>query len=255
MSEIAEHLTIRAFKAMDEPETCSEFIREHRRVLEDYGIASVITNNEDWVKDKNCFVIVIEHDELGMIGGARILVSRHASEVLPIQDALSKHDPAINKLIGRLNKYGVGEICGLWNANRFPGKGLPQLLGLSAISIANQIGLNSLVCVVAKYTLKYSLRLGFSLVEEVGVSGIFDPYPKPGFLGIVIGLEDLASLDFARRDLRQRILSLRMRPEQSALENTGRALLHVSYSLQLRESAIDSRIYREVDANRLRHTA
>ncbi len=255
MSEIAEHLTIRAFKALEEPETCAEFIREHRRVLEDYGIESVNTNSEEWVTSEDSYVIVVEHDELGMVGGARIQITRHPSNTLPIQHALSKFDPSINTLIDRLNCFGVGEICGLWNANRFPGKGLPQILGLSAISIANQIGLSSLVCVVAKYTLKYSLRLGFRLMEDVGIKGIFDPYPKPGFLGIVIGMDDVASLDFARHDLRQRILSLRMRPEQSALENTGRALLHVSYSLQLKESAIDSRIYHELYADRLRFSA
>jgi len=255
MAEIVEHITVRAFKAVEEPETCAQFIHEHRRVLEDFGIENVNTNNNQWISNKDCHVIVVEHERLGLIGGARIQVARSPLDILPIQHALSSYDKGIDLMIHRLAEDGVGEICGLWNANRFAGRGLPQILGLSAISVANQIGLESLVCVVAKYTLKYSLRLGFRLMEDVGVSGIFDPYPKPGFLGIVIGLDDPASMDFARPDLRQRILSLRMRPEQSAVENTGRALLHISYSLELRESTIDRSLYGQLRADRLRHTA
>lgn len=38
MPELVEHLTIRAFNAIEEPETCAEFIREHRRVLENLVI-------------------------------------------------------------------------------------------------------------------------------------------------------------------------------------------------------------------------
>lgn len=255
MHRSADHISVRAFRAPDEPETCAQFVQEHARVLEDFGIENVNTNNSRWVSDPNCYVIAVEHAELGLVGGARIQTAQGPMDKLPMQYALEKLDDKINNLVTRLHDPGVGEICGLWNANRFAGRGMPVVLGLASISIANQIGLGSLVCVVAKYTLKYSLDLGFHLMEEVGNKGIFDAYPKQGFLGIVIGMEDHVSLDLARPDLRTRLLSLRMQPDQHVMEDTGAATLPVTYSLKLNRGTIDSRMYQEVRAYRLRYSA
>ncbi|MCB0763476.1 MAG: hypothetical protein KDB84_02145, partial [Flavobacteriales bacterium] len=162
-----EKLVFRAFRAVDEPDTCATFIREHVRVLEDFGITNVTTNTESWTRDPNTYVIVAISDELGMVGGIRVQVAR-SGEPLPMEQALSKMDPAIIPSLAALLPEGNAEVCGLWNANRFAARGLPSLLAFAAVSLANQLGIRSMVCLVAHYTLRHALRVGFTVMGDVG---------------------------------------------------------------------------------------
>ena len=41
---------IRAFRAIDEPETCHRFIEGHKKILENHGINKVTSSNNEWVK-------------------------------------------------------------------------------------------------------------------------------------------------------------------------------------------------------------
>ena len=249
-----EHLTIRAFWAADEPGTCALFVREHARVLEDFGITNVPSNNSRWINSSSCAVIVAEHDSLGLVGGVRIETAWAPGETIPLIGSVGNLDPNVRKLVDQLAPDGLGELCGLWNANRFAGHGLPHVLGMVGISLANQIGVRSLTGLLAKYTLKYALRLGFRIFDEVGHSGIFD-YPRPGFLGIVCGTTDSIAMEHARRDHRERIISLRLRPEQQAEEDTGTSRLMINYHLHLRQEIIDMKAYLAVREDRLRYTA
>ena len=254
MPDPLEQLTIRAFKAPDEPDISAQFLREHVRVLEDLGITNVPSNNARWITDPNCYVITAEHERLGMVGGLRIQTSWKRGDHLPMRRSVGKLDPGVDRLMDELSITGIGELCGLWNAHRFANRGLPQVLGMVGISIAPQLGVRNLTGLLARYTLKYALRLGFSIFDDVGQSGIFD-YPRPGFLGIVCGTTEALSMSSARPDLRQRIISLRLRPEQEHLENTGVAELYIRYKLHLRQQIIDMDAYRSVVSDRLRYTA
>lgn len=254
MTATNDQLTIRAFWAADEPETCAQFIREHTKVLEDLGITSVLGRDPQWARSKECIVIVAEHDHLGLVGGVRIEVMRTPGATIPLIASVGSLDPNIRKMVDELAPAGLGEICGLWNAHRFAGRGLPHVLGMVAIAISTQVNIRSLVALLAKYTLKYALRLGLRIIDEVGQSGIFD-YPRPGFLGIVCGTTDTASMALSRPDLRTRIISLRLRPEQDHLEDTGTALLDVRYRLMLRGNVIDLASYRSIQIERTRHIA
>ena len=128
-----EKLLIRAFRAVDEPETCEEFRREHRRVLEDFGITNVTTNTDTWCSDPGTVVIIAETDDGSMVGGIRVEV--HGRRELPITAALRKLDPRIDQVVERLGEHGTAEVCGLWNANRFNSRGLPNLLSMAAVSM------------------------------------------------------------------------------------------------------------------------
>ena len=247
-------LNIRAFRAIDDPATCAEFLREHVRVLTDYGITNVNSSVPTWVSDPNVIVIVAESDVLGIVCGARIHLAYSKESVLPIESAIAQYDPRVSSVMDELKVDGVGEICGLWNANRFSGRGLPLVLGMAATSLSNQLGLGHMVGLVAKYTLKYALRLGYTIVEDVGTSGIFDAYPRTGFLGIVIGLHDVNVMAQARPGFRHRLLSLRLRPVQEAIEDTGAASFQVSYELELQHGKMDRGAYRAIESERLRHT-
>ncbi|MCW5898090.1 MAG: hypothetical protein KIT10_02380 [Flavobacteriales bacterium] len=248
-------LTIRAFRATDDPASCAEFLREHVRVLTDYGITHVNTNNADWITDPDVHVITVEHAELGMVGGARVHVRTSADNHLPIELAIGKLDPSIHELVRERAKDGVGELCGMWNAVRYHGKGMPTLFGLSAISLASQLGIKTLLGLAARYTLDHSLDFGFRPVLSIGDQGVFHAYPRRGFQGIVVGIDDLLTLEHAIAPLRERILSLRMAPDQKRVERTTRTDLFIHYRMRLDNGIHDLATYDSIREDRLRYIA
>jgi hypothetical protein len=248
-----ERIKIRAFKAVDEPATCEEFIRQHRKVLEDFGISHVNTNTDIWVHDPDTYVIIAESPNLGMVGGLRIEVASERRP-LPIIGALTPLDPRITQVMREWEKEGCGEICGLWNANRFAGRGLPTLLGYAAVAIANQIGVRVLTCLIAHYTLRHALRLGFSIMEGVGEEGTFS-YPIPSIKAIALVMTDTILIEGARNTHRLPVISLRVRPKQVRLEQVAAEPVLVEYDLQLDTHLVDVRAYHELHVERLRHSA
>ena len=50
----------RAFRAIDEPESCERFIIGHRRVLEIYDIKMITSNKALWTSHENTYVILVE---------------------------------------------------------------------------------------------------------------------------------------------------------------------------------------------------
>lgn len=247
------HIAIRAFRAVDEPETCSEFLRQHRKVLEDFGIEHVNTNNADWAKDPDTYLIVAESPTLGMIGGLRIELLKEGRK-LPIVDALEKLDRRIEQSVRQWSGNGCAEICGLWNSSKFTNRGLPTLLGYAAVAIANQIHVGSMVCLIAHYTLRHALKVGFTIMEDVGDGGTFT-YPIPSIKAIAMVMPDTLLLTEASHRHRLPVLSLRMRPVQQRVEQPGAETLVVDYHLQLDTKVIDISAYREVIEQRLRFSA
>jgi len=106
-----ERITLKAFRATDEPALCEEFIREHRRVLEDFGIANVTTNNDRWTRDPYCYVIVALHERLGMVGGIRLEIAKE-DVPLPMELALMKFDARIHEALEDLRQYGKSVAFG-----------------------------------------------------------------------------------------------------------------------------------------------
>ena len=226
-----ERITIHAVRAVDEPWTCAEFAIQHAKVLKDFGIETVAEQGR-WHRDNNIVVLWAEHAELGMVGGCRLHLARTPGDRLPVETSVGAMDPEVRRFIEDQLPSGVLEIGGLWNANRFGGRGIPHVLVMAGIAMASNLNANTVIGVAAKYTLRYALRLGLHVVERVGEKGWFD-YPKPGFYGILTGTTNAISMDGARLDLRKRILSLRYKPMQRCIENTGTALLDIQYLLSL----------------------
>lgn len=248
-----ERIKIRAFKAVDEPATCLEFIKQHRKVLEDFGISHINTNTDKWIHDPDTYVIIAESPTMGMVGGLRIEVA-NAHRPLPIIEAIAPLDPNIGRVMRHWEAEGCGEICGLWNANRFAGRGLPTVLGYAAVAIANQIGVKSLICLIAHYTLRHALRVGFTIMEGVGEEGTFS-YPIPSIKAIALVMADTILLDGARNTHRLPVISLRVRPKQERVEQVATDPILVEYDLQLDTHFVDFRAYHELHVERLRHSA
>src|SRR5881227_3331810 len=92
-------IRIRAFRALDDPETCLKFIHGHRRVLSIYGIENITTNTEDWMYNPAIFVIVVESlDGEKLYGGARVQAA-NGIQPLPIEDAIGKLDSKIYDIV------------------------------------------------------------------------------------------------------------------------------------------------------------
>src|SRR3954467_15450120 len=105
-------ISIRAFRATDDPETCEKFIEGHRKVLEHHGIAKVTSSNEEWAESSSVFVVVVEDlERKKLYGGARV----HAADgriLLPIEEATKEFDERIMDYVRHYARNGTGELCG-----------------------------------------------------------------------------------------------------------------------------------------------
>jgi|APTNR8051073442_1049403.scaffolds.fasta_scaffold01118_5 hypothetical protein len=243
-----ETLTIKAFRAIDEPELCAEFMRGHKKVLEDFGISNVTTNTATWTTDPDTYVIVAISSAHGMVGGIRVEVDNEVRR-LPIHHALVKMDPGIHMALEELKYRGNAEVCGLWNANKYSAKGLPTILAFAAVSLANQIGLQTLVCLVAHYTLRHAIKAGFTIMEQLGDGGTFT-YPIPSIKAIAMVIPDVIGLSSTVSPFRQQLLSLRLRPDQQRVQVLGGEVTRLHYQLCIGGRLVDLGAYRSIEEDR-----
>jgi hypothetical protein len=245
-------IELKAFSAPDYPELCSEFLREHAQVLADFGIPQTVAPDTSWTDDPFCYVIVAMHSELGMVGGIKLQMDKQGAP-LPMESTIAPMDGRIINELAQLQPYGNGEVCGLWNANRYANKGIPILLSLAVTAIATQAEAQRMVCFVAHYTKKHPSRNGFIVMGGVGTEGSFD-YPIPRIKSIAMVNPDTVLLPFAAIEQRRRIYSLRIRPEQTVVENPSGTELLVKYDLTMKSHIIDMSTYRSIANERLKYT-
>ncbi len=239
-----ENIILKAFRAPDRPDLCDEFIHEHAQVLADYNIPQTVRPDNSWVHDPACYVIVAQHDELGMVGGIKLQID-DGVKPLPMQSAVEKLDPGIVKELAALQPAGNGEVCGLWNASRYANKGIPILLSLAVTAIATQAGARHMVCFVAHYTKKHPSKNGFVVMESLGDKGSFD-YPVPRIKSIVMVNPDTVLLPHASIEQRHRIFSLRLRPQLTRTECPSGTDLRVKFDLLLSDRKADNGAYEEI---------
>lgn len=232
-------LRIRAFRAIDDIESCEKFSEGHTDVLKSYGIKKVTSANTEWFHNPGVYVILVETGEdFVAVGGARIHVSSPENDVpLPIEDAIGDLDHGIHALVRKYAKERTGEICGLWNAREVSGKGLSILLiragiAKSGLVIANQLKLNSLFGLCAPWTLDVMKNLGFSVEESLGDKGSF-PYPRPDLLATVVIAKDTETLGTAARDEKKGIFNLREKPKQVRYEKGPKGDHMIDYNLYI----------------------
>ncbi|HRH69757.1 MAG: hypothetical protein JNL43_01560 [Flavobacteriales bacterium] len=246
-------VTIHAFRAIDNADLCTAYIREHRRVLEDFGVLQAVPSDHAWMMDPDCIVLLASHRELGLVGGIRIEHAKPGSK-LPMEKSIAPFDPTIAEIIAPFAANGCGEICGLWNANRFAGHGVPLLLSMAAVSVAHQVGLKSLTCFVAHYTLRHALKVGFQILETVGDGGAFN-YPVPRIKSFAMVIPDTILLEGAPSAFRERLISLRCRPIQERIESpTGLPYL-VRYVLHVDAGQEDLSVYGHIASEHWRQCA
>lgn len=225
------HLTFRAFRAINEIDTCLKFVEEHRNVLRDYGIANVTTNTDQWMHNSNIYCITAESvTDKKIVGGIRLQLS-DIQYKLPVELAIGEMDSNIYNIIENYrDNGGIAEICALWNAKAVAGQGVSLLLVRAAVALANQLKTVTLVCICADYTLKMFQQVGFVVNNSLGLQGEF-PYPNATYTARVLGLLNVITFDNANECDRQRIQSLCDHPNQQIIEKGTYQDIMVDYNL------------------------
>lgn len=206
-----------AFRAIDEPKFCEQFLEGHVKVLNDYGITNITSNNKRWSEIPSIYVVVaMTQDNPHIVGGIRIQMA-DGIEMLPVEKAVGSMDPKIHAIVNNYRKQGVGELCALWNAKEVAGIGISMLLTRAGISIANQINCNILMGICSDYTMQMFTRVGFVVDKTLGNKGDFF-YPKEDFIARVLGILNAENLAEAADYDRDKMLSLREHPNQTVIE-------------------------------------
>jgi len=224
-----DRIVVRAFRAIDDPVRCLEYVNQHTKVLEDIGVFTALQPGLSWCMDPSVTVLVAEHEQLGMVAGIRIHKATYGSH-LPMQHCMSVLDPSISARLASLLPNGNAEIAGLWNAHRFSGRGIPKLLMESAVATASQLGVYSLVTFIAEYVAPYATRSGFQLMADLRQGGVF-AYPVPHIRTHAMILPDVLTISRAASEDRQRIVSLRLRTHQVRVERPKSSEIMVQYAL------------------------
>jgi hypothetical protein len=202
-------ITLRAFRAIDDHDTCKKFMVGHRSVLENIGVKKVTSSMDEWMTDPYVFVIIVEtEDRSKVFGGARIHVAGGKFK-LPVEEATGFMDKTIYDIVGRHIPEGTGEICGLWNSREVAGMGIGAVfLTRAAIILSKPIQLTSLFALCAPYTVKMAQDVGYRILTEVGNNGTFY-YPKIDLLATAMILDDVNELKLALPEERLKIFNVR----------------------------------------------
>ncbi len=224
---------LRAFRAIDEPETCELFIEGHTHVLTSIGVTKVTSSKNEWTKNPAAFVMIVESlDGKRVYGGARVHVSG-GTEPLPIEQATGAMDPAIFDLVWGFAQHGTGEVCGLWNSREIAGYGIGSIFLIrTAIAISEQIGVQSLFALCAPYTIQPAEAVGMEIDTTVGNNGTFY-YPKLDLLATTMILRDVTALSKAHEEDRKAIMKLRENLNITRVETLRRKEITIHYEIQI----------------------
>jgi len=226
-------IRLRAFRAIDEPQTCALFIEGHTRVLTSIGITKVTSSKNQWSENPGAFVIVVESlNGKNIHGGARVHVSGGAKP-LPIEEATSALDLSVPALIQRYAASGTGEVCGLWNSHELAGHGIGSpLLIRAGIAISSQIGLRSLFALCAPYTVKPVVNCGMVLEDSIGNKGTFY-YPKLDLIATAMILKDVNELSSGQTEDKNAIFEMRSKPDDLILNNLKQKDILIEFKLRI----------------------
>lgn len=222
---------LRAFRAIDDPETCALFVEGHMHVLTNLGIQKITSSRNEWLTNPAAFVLVVESlDKKKVYGGARIHVAG-GTQPLPIEQATGAMDMHIYDLIWDYGQDGTGECCGLWNSREIAGYGIGSIfLTRAAIAIAPQIGIKSLFALCAPYTVKLSESVGYKVEERVGNKGTFY-YPRLDLIATTMILEDVKNLASANEENRNAIYELQHNLDIIRIETLRRKQIEIHYEM------------------------
>lgn len=222
---------ITSFQPIHFPELSSKYTEGHRRVLSDFGIENISTNNDAWKQDPSVHAIVaISTIDNSIVGGIRIHY-KNSRTSLPLKLALNYLDPKIQEWLNKDSQEEIAEICGLWNSKKVFGKGLSFFLTRAAVAYVRRNNLTKVVGLAAPYTREMSESVGFRVVSELGSNGTYN-YPNEKHLASVMEIIDLPNISTATFENHRRIHSLSAYPIQNFQENYRNCRSIIHYNLE-----------------------
>jgi hypothetical protein len=224
---------LRAFRAVDDPDSCKLFMEGHKRVLTSIGVEKVTSSSNEWTQNPAAFVFIVESlDREYVYGGARIHVAG-GSEPLPIEQATGMLDPSIYDLVWKYGQEGTGEGCGLWNSREIAGYGIGSIfLTRAGVAISTQIGLKSLFGLCAPYTVKMAQTVGYQIETSLGNNGTFY-YPKLDLVATTLILPDINTMETADEENKAAITSLRDNLKIVRIEELRNKKIEIHYDIEI----------------------
>ena len=231
------HILVRAFRAVDDPAACLQFLKGHASVLERFKIAHITSNNTAWTENESTIVFTIESLDTGeLLGGGRLQVFDYKLP-LPIETAVGYLDDSIYDLVSEWAEEGVAEFSGLWNTREAVKMGLSSIF-ISRIgnALAYQLKIGHVVALVAPSIVKTSYRSGFLLETALGNKGTFY-YPKVDLIAAAFRLSDITDLIHADQVEREHARELRQEMNIHRIEFLRDNICHIYYDLQIENLA------------------
>ncbi|HRN40799.1 MAG TPA: hypothetical protein PK649_01845 [Vicingus sp.] len=224
---------VTAFKAIDNPTLCDEYIEGHITVLKEYGVPMVTSGKPIWNTNPNVYCVIAQRSDNGkMIGGIRLQIADGITP-LPVEEAISPLDKGIHEMVKEYFDEGVGELCGLWNSKEVAGVGISFILVRAAISIVNQLQFKTLMGICAEYSLQMFTNVGFVIDKSLGENGEF-PYPTDEYITRVLGIMNAYTLETAYSYDKERMLGLRKNVVQQREETGKKGVFSVDYNLNIK---------------------
>ena len=197
-----------AFRAVDEIDLCKQYLAGHIKVLTDYDIVNITSNNQSWIKNPNIYCLGLFTCSQELIGGIRIQLA-DGKHMLPIEDAIGNMEKNINNIVKlyALNG-GIAELSGLWVDKRLRGLGVGCYLVRAAIASSSQLNFKTMIGICGDVTLKLFNDVGFVVDVNIGNKGRF-LYPNKDLIAYLVGILNAISLESAAEYDKSIMYSLR----------------------------------------------
>lgn len=226
---------LRAFRAINEPETCMKFIEGHKHVLANFGIEMITSAKNDWVENPGVIVLVVESLNGEQVFGGMRLQFANGLFPLPIETAVGFMDKNIHTLVNEKAIDVTGESCGLWNSRLIAGYGIGSVfLSRAGASLASILGATTFFSLCAPYTVKLAEDMGMRIVKSLGQDGTFY-YPKLDLVATVLLNENMKDFKLADESCREPIMDLIKSPNKNRIEKLRNKEIEIHYSLTIPE--------------------
>lgn len=223
-----EVVEIRATRAVADRELCKRFVDEHAAVLRSISMAGVVESEGAWLDDPRTVLVCAHHETLGLVGGVRVVCSGTGRD-LPMQSALRAWRRDLDIAFTGIDTSSNAELCGVWSARRYAGRGLGRLLIAAGVATARLERLRTLTCLAASYTADVCRSLGF-VPLQIGADTAL-PYPVAGMQSWAMAQRDLSTMQTADPRTRAHVLDLCARPKRARIERPRATELRVHYDL------------------------
>lgn len=224
---------LRAFRAINEPETCQKFIEGHKHVLANFGIEMITSAKNDWIENPGVIVLVVESLNGEQVFGGLRLQFANGLFLLPIETAVGYMDKNIHVLVDEKAKDITAESCGLWNSRLIAGYGIGSIfLSRAGASLASVLGAKSVFSLCAPYTVQLAEDMGMRIVKSLGQDGTFY-YPKLDLVATVLVNEYMEDFRLAAESCKVPIMDLIDNPNKTRIEKLRNKEIEIHYSLTI----------------------